>query len=173
MEGRAPLPATITIRPIRPEDGPALGAFYGGLSDESLRSRFHAVCHGISDRTAATFCGPDHEHREGFVAVEDAAGDATIVGHLCLEPTEDGALELAVAVADRLQGQGIGRALLAAAVDWARQHGIVRLRASMLASNAAILGLVRSARLPTSLSAPRDGVVTATMEVEPVLSTAA
>ena len=47
------------------------------------------------------------------------------------------------------------------------------MRASMLATNNAILGLVRSARLPTHLSAPRDGVVTVTMDVEPVLSTAA
>lgn len=174
MEGRAPLPAAITIRPIRPEDGPELATFYAGLSDESLRSRFHSVCHGISDRTAAMFCGPDHEHREGFVAVEDGAGGIpSIVGHLCLEPTGDGTLEMAVAVADRLQGQGIGRALLGAAIDWARCHGVGRLRASMMVTNSAILGLVRSARLPTHLSVPRDGVVTVTMEVEPVLSTAA
>ena len=46
---------------------------------------------------------------------------------------------MAVAVADDWQAQGIGRALLLAAVDWATSHGIARLHASALSSNSAVL----------------------------------
>jgi acetyltransferase len=175
MERRVAAPRGITIRPIGPADHDALAAFYGELSDESLWSRFHGVAHGISDGAATAFCGPDHEHREGFVAVlRGRRGKSpVIVGHLCLEPAGVDEAELAVAVADRWQGRGVGRALLHTAIVWARHHGIARLQASMLTTNSAILGLLRSARLPTRLSKPRAGVVTATMELSPALCTAA
>lgn len=90
---------------------------------------------------AALFCGPDHEHREGLVAVLDEPGAPapTIVGHLCLEPSGNQEVEMAVAVADRWQRHGIGRRLLVAAMTWGDDHGIDRLRASMVSTNAAIL----------------------------------
>lgn len=168
-------PEGITVRPIGPDDHDALGTFYAGLSDESLWSRFHGVAHGISDGTATVFCGPDHEHREGFVAIAgtDRRSAPEIVGHLCLEPVAPDEVEMAVAVADRWQGRGVGRALLATAIAWARGHHVARLQASMLTTNSAILGLLRSAELPTRISAPRAGVVTATLDLPPVLSTAA
>ncbi len=175
MGTAATLPVGITIRPIGPDDQTALAAFYAGLSDESLWSRFHGVAHGISAGTATVFCGPDHEHREGFVATATVgpATGAVIVGHLCLEPAGDETVEMAVAVADRWQGRHIGTALLNAAVDWAGRHHVRRLQASMLTTNSAILGLLRSVRVPTRLSTPRAGVVTATLDLPPVLSTAA
>ena len=168
-------PRGIRVRPIGPADHDALATFYAGLSDESLWSRFHGVAHGISDGTATVFCGPDHEHREGFVAVASGGRGVPpeIVGHLCLEPAGAATIELAVAVADPWQGHGVGRALLGAAIDWARRHRVRTLQASMLTTNSAILGLLRSARLPTRLSTPKAGVVTATMDVTPALSTAA
>jgi GNAT superfamily N-acetyltransferase len=175
MERRTAAPRGITIRPIGPADHDALAAFYGELSEESLWSRFHGVAHGISDGAATVFCGPDHEHREGFVALARGRRGAApvIVGHLCLEPAGADEVELAVAVADRWQGRGVGRALLRAAIAWARCHDVTRLQASMLTTNSAILGLLRSARLPTRLSKPQAGVVTATMELTPALCTAA
>src|SRR5918994_962106 len=118
----------IRIRVIEPGDHDALLRFYSGLSADSLARRFHGVSNGIADRAAAFFCGPDHEHREGLVAVmgEPRAPRATIVGHLCLEPRGVGEVETAVAVADAWQRHGIGRRLLQAAVAWGELHGIRR-----------------------------------------------
>ena len=169
------MPREITIRPIGPADHDALAAFYGELSDESLWSRFHGVAHGISDGAATVFCGPDHEHREGFVAVTRGRPWDDLRDRRPPVPRAGGddEVELAVAVADRWQGRGVGRALLRAAIAWARGHRVTRLQASMLTTNSAILGLLRSARLPTRLSKPQAGVVTATMELTPALCTAA
>src|SRR5262249_10266553 len=92
---------SISIRPIRNTDLEALARFYGELSAESSAARFPAAGRGIGERIACSFCGPDHEHREGLVAeASDATGTRSIVGHLCLEPIGDGEAEVAVAVAD-------------------------------------------------------------------------
>jgi GNAT superfamily N-acetyltransferase len=175
MAATATLPATISIRPIRPDDRAALGRFYESLSPDSLNHRFHGACRGIGDRAAGQFCGPDHDHREGLVAVVGPAGTTAsrIVGHLCLEPSQPGELEMAIAVADDFQRQGIGRALLVAAIDWARGHGIDRLRASMRWSNGAITSLVRSAGAPVTWHTPPGGGLEAIMAVGATASTAA
>ena len=80
---------------------------------------------------------------------------------------------MAVAVADRWQRHGIGRGLLLAAMTWAGIHGIDRLRASMLSTNAAIVGLLRSMGRVVSLSMPGAGVVDATIDLSNALRPAA
>jgi GNAT superfamily N-acetyltransferase len=72
---------------------------------------------------------------------------------------------MAVAVADRLQGRGIGRALTAASLDWAEHHGIDRLRATMLADNTGIVRLLQSLRRPLTFTTPAAGVVEAVVQV--------
>jgi acetyltransferase len=173
----ATLPS-IRIRPIEPGDRDALMGFYEALSAESLALRFHGASIGIVDRAAVFFCGPDHDHREGLVAVLEeprvrGAPAPIIVGHLSLEPSGLHEVEVAVAVADAWQRHGIGRRLLLAALAWAERHGIERLRASMLSTNVAILGLLRSMGRVVTLSMPGAGVVDATIDLPTVLRPAA
>jgi GNAT superfamily N-acetyltransferase len=139
-------------------------------------ARFHGGTRGIEDVVARSFCGPDHAHREGLVAVvRDAAvagpdvrpdrAAERIVGHLCLEPGVRGEVEMAVAVADAWQHHGVGRALLAAAIAWAEANRIERLRAEIRWSNPAILRLLRSAARPLTLAATDDGDLEACLDV--------
>lgn len=168
IEAIAPLrtaPA-IRVRPVAPDDLDAVRAFYGGLSPDSRYRRLMSL--GLlGEGDAKRFCGADHEHREGFLAIVDEAGpdDGRIVGHLCVEPCSEDEVEMAVAVADRYQGRGIGRALTQAALAWARTHRIARLRASMLADNTGIIRLLESLHRPIEFSAPSAGVVDAVVEV--------
>ena len=166
---------TIQIRPIEPDDRLALSRFYEGLSQDSLNRRFHGACRGIADTAAGVFCGPDHEHREGIVAVlpPDETGARHIVGHLCLEPSGSSELEMAIAVADELQGQGLGRALLTAAIAWAQAHEIRHLRASMRCSNGAIIALVRGAGHPVAWITSRGGGLEAILDVGAAMHSAA
>jgi len=172
MLSKASSTARVLIRSIRADDRDELSRFYAALSPESRLARFHAVSRGIGDAAATLLCGPDHEHREGFIAEPaDASsidpggsGEARIVGHLCLEPSAIG-FEMAIAVADDWQAQGIGRALLLAAVDWATSHGIERIHASALSSNSAVLGLIASIGRPVRESMSSAGVVQVTMHI--------
>jgi acetyltransferase len=164
----------VQIRPIRSGDRDELTRFYGGLSADSRYARFHAVSPGIGEEAADILCGPDHEHREGLVAeiVRADPDGVGIVGHLCLEPCEAG-FEMAIAVADDWQRCGVGRSLLGAALDWAAEHGIAQLRASMLSTNSAILALIASLECPIGLSAPSAGVISVTIDVGGALPNAA
>jgi acetyltransferase len=164
----------VQIRPIRTNDRDELSRFYAGLSPESRYARFHAVSRGIGEKAAGVLCGPDHEHREGFVAkvVRGDPDAVDIIGHLCLEPGESG-LEMAIAVDDDWQRRGVGRSLLSAAFEWAADHGIARLEASMLSTNNAILGLVGSLEFPIHRSSPSAGVVMVTIDISGALPKAA
>lgn len=154
------MPTAFQVRPIGPDDRDALTAFYGGLSPDSLEARFHGAGPGVAGTVATRFCGPDHEHREGIVAIVTGdTGRPVVIGHLCLEPSTPGEVEMAIAVADAWHRRGVGRALLAAGIAWARRHGLARMRASMRADNAAVIGLVRSMGLPVWFDWADGGVV--------------
>jgi len=153
------------IRAIRPADVVPLERFYAELSPDSRDARFHGGARGIEDRAARTFCGPDHVHREGLVAVERQGRRERIVGHLCLEPLGSQDVEMAVAVADAWQHHGIGHALLVAAIDWACTHGFARVRGSIRWSNPAILGLVRACGRTVRIVTTAEGDTEAVIDV--------
>jgi len=153
-----PVPASSTedqigdvrVRRIRPTDASAIESFYAALSAESRRTRFFAVGAGLSHRQSVSFCTPDHDHREGFVAValQATPGAERVVGHLCLEPAGPGVAEIAIAVEDRSQHRGIGRRLMEAGIEWARAEGFARLTATTFAGNAPIHRLLAGLGLP-------------------------
>ena len=150
----------VLIRRIEPADQANLQAFYAGLSEDSRRTRFFGLTAGIGAPQSSWFCTPDHDHREGFVAiVPSVAGPDRVVGHVCIEPDGPGSAEVAVAVADALRGRGIGRRLCERAVVWARRDGLEQLTATMLAGNPAIQRLLMDLGLPSSSRPIGVGVV--------------
>lgn len=148
--------------------------FYAGLSPDSRYARFHGATRGLGESPARFLCGPDHEHREGLVAeIESGPGRERIVGHICLEPTGPGQMEMAVAVADRFQRHGIGHRLLALGIAWARRRGVTELHASMLWGNEGLRRLIQSTGYPLRLSVPSAGVVDVSLKIGTDLTTAA
>jgi GNAT superfamily N-acetyltransferase len=139
---------SIRVRPIAPADVDVVRAFYAALSDDSRRRRFLSAATAVDAAEATYFCGPDHAHREGFIALADTGHGEEVVGHLCVEPAGPHAAEIAVAVADKLQGRGIGRRLTNEAVRWARRHSVDRFEATCAVDNAGILGLFRGLGRP-------------------------
>lgn len=74
-----------------------------------------------------------------FVAV--AAGE--ILGSLSVEVSRFGFGNLAMAVARQWRGRGVGSALLAAAIEWAREQGLHKLTLIVFPHNAAAIALYR------------------------------
>lgn len=71
-----------------------------------------------------------------------AAGDR-IIGSLHIETGGHGYGEIGMAVARDWRGRGVGAALLASAIDWARERGLHKLSLSVFAHNTTAIGLYR------------------------------
>jgi GNAT superfamily N-acetyltransferase len=134
----------VRVRRVCSGDAQQLESFYADLSAESRSLRFHGASHGIGHQRAETFAAADHQRRDGFVAV----ADGRIVGHLVLEPLGNGVEELAVAVDDRIQHQGVGTLLLAAAIASARLRHVRRLVAWVMVDNIAMRHLLAGGHYP-------------------------
>jgi putative acetyltransferase len=63
---------------------------------------------------------PGRPNCGSFVAVDD---DDSVIGHLGIELAPYGVAHLGMNVSDGWRGQGVGRALMAAAIGWARANG--------------------------------------------------
>jgi GNAT superfamily N-acetyltransferase len=161
-----PATSAYRIRAITDADRAALTRFYADLSPASFEARFHGAAAGIGAPVARYLCGPDHDHREGIVAeTTEADGGSVIIGHVCIEPSCPDSAEMAIAVADAWQRRGVGRAMLAEAITWARGHGLAKLVASMRWGNGAILGLVESMGCPVTFGDSDGGIVDAIVDL--------
>jgi ribosomal protein S18 acetylase RimI-like enzyme len=72
-----------------------------------------------------------------------AVAGTEIVGSMHIERSRHGFGEIGMAVAREWRGRGVGSALLAAAIEWARERGLHKLSLSVFAHNAAAIALYR------------------------------
>jgi GNAT superfamily N-acetyltransferase len=134
----------VSIRPIERSDASGLSDFYARLSTESRHRRFLSYGRPSADELGRIFTSATGH---GFVGILSEAGpdDGAIVAHASVQPAGDGSAEIAFAVADELQGRGIGRRLMHAVVEDARTTGVRRLSASLLADNVPMRRLLTAA----------------------------
>ncbi len=158
----------VVVRRIQPSDRALLPDFYAGLSMDSRYARFLGTGN-LSDEAVRSFCTPDHMHDEGFVALLGEGDRRRLVGHLCLEPAGPRRLELAVAVSDQMQGRGIGRLLMEAALQWATARQYEAILASALVGNSRVLRLLTSAPYPAHVAAAASGTVDVVIPLVPEL----
>ena len=72
-----------------------------------------------------------------------AVADGVIVGEVSVDPSWMGFGEIGMMVADGRRGHGVGTALVAGAVDWARARGLHKLALSVFPHNNAAIALYR------------------------------
>jgi RimJ/RimL family protein N-acetyltransferase len=72
-----------------------------------------------------------------------AVSNGTIVGSIHIDRSRFGFGEIGMAVSRDRRGRGVGSALLAAAVDWAREQGLHKLSLSVFPHNTAAIALYR------------------------------
>ena len=106
------------IRPIRPEDEPAMVRFHSTLSDESVYRRFFSQMKlesRVRHERLTRVCFIDYDREMALVAEKPktAAGPAEIVaiGRLVKSPLKNEA-EVAALVTDSFQRKGVGRELV-------------------------------------------------------------
>ena len=129
------------IRPIRPEDEPALIAFHETLSERSVYARYFQALTlktRVSHDRLTRICFIDYDREMALVACRRPkapdAPEILAVGRLSRRHNASEA-EFAMLVADPHQGQGLGDELLRRLLRIARDEGLRRLTAEMLRSN--------------------------------------
>jgi nucleotide-binding universal stress UspA family protein len=131
----------IVIRPIEPDDRDDLREGFERLSPESRYRRFFSPVPRLSERHLDYLTQVDHHDHEALVAVEADGGIGIGVARYVRTAPDEA--EPAMAVADDWQGRGIGGRLLEALAERAREEGITRFRAPVLAANREALTMLR------------------------------
>ena len=134
----------VLLRPVRPEDEPAMARFQGTLSDRSVYLRYFHM-QKLSSRVAherlLRKCFIDYDREMALVAdgVDPASGEHEImaVGRLTRMHGSREA-EVAVLVADRFQHCGLGSELLGRLIQVARDEQLERVTATILLENLAM-----------------------------------
>jgi ribosomal protein S18 acetylase RimI-like enzyme len=135
--------AQIEIRVLRPADRDALLAAIRGMSDKSVYRRFFALKREFSESEIAQFTEIDLHQHVALVALEQGK-EESIVGGARYVVVGPGRAELACAVVDRCQGQGLGKLLLHHLYALAAEAGIGELIAEVLPENAGMLSLFQT-----------------------------
>jgi RimJ/RimL family protein N-acetyltransferase len=129
----------VGIRALRPDDRADLIGAVGRTSAESFYRRFFGVRHEFTEREIASYLNIDFINHVALVAIMAEGERSTIVGGGRYVVTEPGTAEVAFAIVDEYQGQGIGAALLRHLAAIARSAGLQKLIAEVLADNAPML----------------------------------
>ena len=129
----------VEIRALRPEDQEEMLAAVRRTSTQSLYRRFFTVRRQFSEAETSFFLNVDFVSHVALVAVIEEGGKPTIVGGGRYVVIKPGQAEVAFAVIDQFQGQGIGTALLRHLSSLAREAGLREFVAEVLPENAAML----------------------------------
>ncbi len=137
----------VHLRPIRPSDADTLVTFHAGLSQRTRYLRYFSAYPRIPSKDLYRFTHVDHRDRVALVA--ELAGQIIAVGRYEREPGTDEA-EVAFVVADAHQGRGIGSVLLEHLAAAARERGLRRFKAIVLAENDSMIRVFRLAGYETT-----------------------
>lgn len=132
----------LEIRPIAPDDKQALLEGFERLSPQSRYRRFLSPHEKLTDRELRYFTEVDHHDHEALVALDPASGAGVGVARFVRSAEDPTSAELAVAVIDDWQRQGVGTRLVTALAERAREEGITSFTALVLADNELMLNLL-------------------------------
>lgn len=155
--------ATISFRPIRPEDEHALIAMAAHCDAEDLRFRFHGAVTALTHAMAARLTQMDYDREMAIIALD---GEAIVgVVHILYDPNfENG--EFAILVRTDRQGEGLGGALMSMILDNARAKGCRSVAGNALRQNTQIVALTKALGATIVQSPAADGVVTLQFSLE-------
>jgi nucleotide-binding universal stress UspA family protein/RimJ/RimL family protein N-acetyltransferase len=145
--------ARVHVRPIRPVDRDAVAAGFERLSPESRYRRFFSAVPELTSRELDYLTQVDHHDHEALVAV-DEEGEGVAVARFVR--VGDDVAEPAIVVADDWQQRGLARMLLDALAQRAREEGVHRFRAPVLATNDAAIRVLSGLGDTTRTSLGRE-----------------
>lgn len=125
--------AELTVRPAREDDRVPMALLFAAVAEER---------DGIASEPPI-----DVAQRAALFTLDGslvAVADGELVGMIHVQPTRHGYADIGMAVARSWRGRGVGSALMAAAIEWARARGgLHKLSLGVFAHNAAGVALYK------------------------------
>ncbi|UYN93335.1 MAG: GNAT family N-acetyltransferase [Enhydrobacter sp.] len=150
------------IRALRPDDRGEMLDAVGRFSRETLYRRFFVPKSSFNDREIDFFLNIDFTNHVALVAVVDEGGRKIIAGGARYIVSGRGTAELAFAIDDAHQGQGIATHLIGHLIGIARAAGLEKFVAEVLPGNAPMLKVLERCGLAITTRRER-GVVHLTL----------
>ncbi len=137
--------ATALLRPILAEDEPLEAELFDYLSENTIYFRFFGYRPKLTHDLLTRFTHIDYDREMAIVAEVEVAGKKRLAGVVrIIADAWNEAAEYAIVVADDFQGQGLGKALTSYILEIAKERGIQKVFASVLAINQRMLNMFKS-----------------------------
>lgn len=149
----------LRLRPIRHDDGELEEAFVRGLSPETAYHRMLSGGVKVTPEWIRSLTHVDYRRHMALVVTTGAGGAERFVGvgRYVVDPATCRA-EFALVIADAWQRKGLGRRLLDALLEHAREAGVHEMEGVVLATNKAMIELALGAGF-TIAAEPDDATV--------------
>jgi RimJ/RimL family protein N-acetyltransferase len=154
----------VSVRPIRPEDREVIATAFERLSEQSRYQRFMTAIDELSPSQLEYLADVDHHDHEALVAFDENENGVGVARFVRLD---DGTTaEAAVTVIDAWQGRGLGTALCNLLAERARDEGINRFNALLLAGNDQMQDVLASLG-PAKVLSREAGTVEVEVDIPP------
>lgn len=156
------------IRPIRVDDAARERAFICGLS---AASRYSRLMYAVREPSAAfidQLVNVNYRRTMAYVAVVGEGDQESIIGvaRYADSPAGSGS-EFAIAVADEWQSRGVGGAIAHRLFDYAREQGLLRMCASISATNSRMLSFAHWLGFTTGMTPGESSLISAQLALAP------
>jgi acyl-CoA hydrolase/GNAT superfamily N-acetyltransferase len=132
----------ILLRPVKISDEPLLKNFFYSLSDESMYQRFISVRKDIPHEILQDFVVIDYTKRQVILAIIGDSTKETIIGIGQYNLNRDmHTADIALAVRDNYQNQGLGIELISYLTYLAKRKGLLGFTAEVLLGNEPVFRL--------------------------------
>jgi acetyltransferase len=132
----------VLVRPIRPEDEPAIHELLRHVTPEDLRLRFFAPMKEFSHEFIARLTQLDYARAMAFVAFDETSQDLIGVVRIHSDSIYESG-EYAILLRSDLKGKGLGWALMQLLIEYARSEGLKTIAGDVLRDNTVMLEMCR------------------------------
>ncbi len=154
----------IDVRPMRPEDEPALVGFLGRVWAEDLRLRFFHTVKEFSHQFVARLTQLDYARAMAFAALDTQTGEITGVARLHSDSRYESA-EYAILVRSDLKGNGLGWALMQLLIDYATAEGLKSLSGQVLTENTTMIAMCRELGFSVKVDPSDAGIALVSLDL--------
>lgn len=156
----------LTVRPIRPDDESLIKDMFYSFSAQTKYLRYHGTLKSLPHNRLQVFCNVDYDAEMALVVTQGEGGQTKIIGVGRYMTTPDTpTAEMAFAIRDDWQRQGLGTHLFQRLVEIAKRSGIRQFHADVLPENSGMLKIFHRSGLKTE-TVTSEGVVRVTIRLQ-------